>query len=243
MPDPIGSNPMATVKYAAHISDIRGSIGSTTYSRNTLGSFMRSKFRPRDPKTAAQLNQRAIHTQAVYAWKNTATTAQREAWNALALTTSLINRAGIEYHPTGFNLFVRMFDFVKGTGGTPLLPAPDSATDTPAPFQLSLEVSAGSGALLLDDDSGWCTDRTGRVYMWLSPLLPNSRFSFYSGWEHAFSQSIAYCEGLLTTGWFYTWDPLAVDQRLQVMWRSFAESGDGYAVSDYAWTNLAATAA
>lgn len=230
---------MASVKYAAHIADLRGSVENATFSRNRLGAFMRPRFKPSDPKSQAQLTLRAYHADGVYAWRNTCTESQRSDWNDLALLTPLINRAGLQYYPTGFNLFMRMYLFVASGAGTPDLDAPDTAICTTPPLEFE---GTDGGSLYITDDGAWFSGATGVLKIWIASDIGPARYYHRGPWDA--SAKIIYPE----------WSPIPpsisiptltvapAGHHSAIAWRASDTSGQGIAVSAMGYAIIVAAA-
>jgi hypothetical protein len=153
---------MATYKPAAHIADIRGHVQNAVYSKNRLGNYIKLRKAPLDRRTALQLTQRALMFDAVAYWRDTISDANRILWNNLGLLTTWYNKSGIAYHPSGFNLFNRMFIFTQSSGTAATYVAPNVAASAAPTFTFS---SATNGTLdhTIVSDAGWCTAKTGYV--------------------------------------------------------------------------------
>lgn len=81
-----------------------GSIAGNTFSRNRSGAYVRNRGIPVNPNTAGQQVVRGALGAAVSIWNNSLTVAEREAWNAYALTVTRTNALGVQYNPSGFQL-------------------------------------------------------------------------------------------------------------------------------------------
>lgn len=81
-----------------------GSYAGLTSSRNRFGQYMRSRATPVQPRTVAQLNQRARMTTNAAAWRGL-TSAQRAGWNDLGLSISRTDALGQSYTLNGFMAF------------------------------------------------------------------------------------------------------------------------------------------
>jgi hypothetical protein len=170
---------MATYKPAAHIADIRGHIQNTTYSRNRLGNFMKIRKGPLDRRTLPQLTRRTYMRQIVTLWNDILTPAQRQTWVDLSLLTIFMNSAGIQFHPSGFNLWIRAASFAYGT----LLPIPDNAPDNAASPAPTFTMVATAGANVeITADAGWCAGKNGLCRFFVSPTLHNGRYSWSGPW-------------------------------------------------------------
>jgi len=173
---------MATYKPAAHISDIRGHIQNTTYSRNRLGNFMKVRKGPLDRRTLAQLTVRNNFDFCVNYWHNILDDADRLTWNNLSLLTVFMNSAGIQFHPSGFNLFLRQALFYQDILETFSDVAPDNAA-APAP---TFTISCVAGDFIyITADTGWCSGKTGFVRKFISPPLHPGRMTWSGPWTPA----------------------------------------------------------
>lgn len=78
-----------------------GSKGGTTASRNRFGQYYRRRAVPVQPRTPAQLNQRARFSTNAAAWRNL-TDAQRAGWLSLGLQITRTDALGQVYTLNGF---------------------------------------------------------------------------------------------------------------------------------------------
>lgn len=97
----------ALILLGGGVSDIRGSIAGTTFSKNRYGSYARNRTIPVDPSTTAQTKIRSVMGQIRDAWFNTLTAAQRIDWGVYASNTPVTNRLGQSINLTGWNMFSR----------------------------------------------------------------------------------------------------------------------------------------
>lgn len=72
------------VKFGGGVSEGRGSIGGTTFSRNRGGAYARQRVTPVNPQSAAQQAQRARVSELAGLWGSTLTQAQRDGWKVFA---------------------------------------------------------------------------------------------------------------------------------------------------------------
>ena len=171
---------MATVQYAAHIHQIRGSMGNATYSRNRPGNFMRTRVVPHDPATLPQLEQRNLHAFVVDYWRNTLSDAQRLVWNDLALITDFHSPTCRSYHPSGFSLFLRANVFRVNTLSAVEVVPDAVATSPPTPFDVGSGAVAGRSYITADYD--WHDGKTGKVFAWFSPDVSQSTYYYRGPW-------------------------------------------------------------
>lgn len=91
---------MATISFGGGVTDIRGSIGGTTYSRNRNGAYARARTSPVNPNTAKQTNIRERFGFLATQWSQL-TAAQRLAWDTLGSQIIRLNRLGQPYTLSG----------------------------------------------------------------------------------------------------------------------------------------------
>ena len=108
---------MATIKLGAAISDIRGSIGGTVFSRNGGGAYAKARIKGTNPNTAPQQMVRAIISSMFAAW-TLLTGAVRTGWANYAANVSMINRLGDVINLSGYNMYTRsraLFEMIGAT--------------------------------------------------------------------------------------------------------------------------------
>ena len=98
---------MAVIKLGSVVSDIRGSVGDETYSRNQGGPFVRARVTPTDPSSFDQGLARQAVSDVSKAWSDTLTEAQRESWRTYAGIHRRPDRWGQPKHLSGYVWFLR----------------------------------------------------------------------------------------------------------------------------------------
>lgn len=106
-----------------------GSADGTTASRNRFGQYMRRRAVPVQPRTTAQLNQRARLTTNAAAWR-ALTDAQRAGWTSLGLLITRTDSLGQTYDLTGFGAYCSVNNNRLDAGDAAVSDAP--AIVTPA---------------------------------------------------------------------------------------------------------------
>lgn len=97
---------MAVIQFGNIVSEARGRLGETVYSRNSYGAFVRSKgLQPNTPSIWREIYQ-GFYRNAVLAWKNI-TEEQRLAWYQYSNNFSYKNSVGNSYTLTGFTMFLK----------------------------------------------------------------------------------------------------------------------------------------
>jgi hypothetical protein len=127
---------MARVKYGAIVTDIRGSIGGTTFQGNAYGSTVKNKSLQVRPNTAFQNKVKSIFSASVKAWRSFSDT-ERNNWNTYAANFPQYTKNDPTVALSGFNAFVKWqsayylsYGITLAPEGSPLtsLPATDAAT-------------------------------------------------------------------------------------------------------------------
>ena len=98
---------MASIRTGSIVVDIRGSVGTQTYSRNAGGLFVRERVTPADPGSDEQLACRASMSAVSAAWSATLSEAQREAWRSYAGQHPRNNKWGAPIYISGLAPFLR----------------------------------------------------------------------------------------------------------------------------------------
>lgn len=93
--------------YGPLISDARGKIGGTVFTRCRSGAFARINRVPVFNQTNRRSAWASAMTYVYINWLNGLSPAQRAGWNTLGDNTTFTNGLGANYHPSGWNLFLR----------------------------------------------------------------------------------------------------------------------------------------
>ena len=96
---------MAHLTEGVIISEIRGSIGSRTFSKNAYGPYVKKKLVQTNPNTGFQITARQRFADAVALWQNYSQV-QRQFWHDQAKDRCVVNSLGKRFRPTGYNLFI-----------------------------------------------------------------------------------------------------------------------------------------
>lgn len=108
---------MASIQLGVIVTDIKGSIGGTTFSRNKSGLTARARSTGKRAVTTKQANQLQKNIAIINEW-NKLYTIQKEVWNAYASVYTHTDRYGKVKHLTGFNWFILVntaYFYVNGT--------------------------------------------------------------------------------------------------------------------------------
>lgn len=113
----------ALIKTGGGISEIRGSIGGTVFSRGRYGAIARNRSIPVQPNSQRQIISRLIFGYAMELWRSM-TDAQRESWNTYAAGVAMVNRIGETMYLSGQNQFLRTNTARLGFSQPEVLTAP-----------------------------------------------------------------------------------------------------------------------
>lgn len=188
---------MARIEYSGLISQIRGKIAGTVFSKFQGGFSAYRKGSPRKQGSQAQQQVRNYFYAFATAWK-TLTETQRENWRFVAAETPLYDRLGILRPINGFAYFVKFNQFLAGWMPVPqvevttdLEPAyPTTIVADPATFSIS------DTGWILDDLPITLTTLGDSVYpnlalIYFSQPIPYSDIVYHGTWYKAAAIQIA----------------------------------------------------
>lgn len=114
---------MAKVKLSALVSEMRGKLNGSVFSRNRGGAYLRTKVTPANPQTSAQVAARALLATYAQGWRSL-TAAQRTAWNAAVSNFKTTDVFGDLKEPTGLQLYIRLNANIVNAGGSAITTPP-----------------------------------------------------------------------------------------------------------------------
>lgn len=102
------------------VNEIRGSVGSRTFSRNAYGPYVKNKLVQTNPNTAKQIGRRNALKTAVSTWQNFTDTERRQ-WTNWAKDNPIRNSLGKKVILSGYNMFISAYmnKHTINTLGTP----------------------------------------------------------------------------------------------------------------------------
>lgn len=188
---------MALLRLGPLVADIRGSIGGTVFSRGYGGNIARNRTKPVYPGTSKQSERTALMSTLVAHWQGTLTNPERVAWNNLAKATTLRNRLGMDFTPSGFNIYTRANFYLALTGQSLITAAPAAAV-TPA-IPATMDYLEGTGCRITAIDA-FDTSPAGKFMIQRTLNLPQSRYFFKGPWDITLAWALTDLDGLpLTT--------------------------------------------
>lgn len=163
-------------------TQISGSIGGTTHSRNRFGHYIRNRTPPVNPNTDRQVAVRNAVRSLTIAWENTLTQAQRDAWNVYGNNVVWKNRLGQDVHLTGLNHYVRSNTELVTIGDPSVDVAPIIFNLATAELALGATASEATQQLTtsFDDGEAWATE-VGAMQFFYMGLPQNAGIKFFGG--------------------------------------------------------------
>ena len=98
---------MAIIKLGIALSEIRGSVGGTTFARNRYGAYARNRTKPKEPVSDPWEVIKQIFSGLVMEWHTTLTDPERQSWADCAAMTPLNNALGDRMTLTALAMFLR----------------------------------------------------------------------------------------------------------------------------------------
>ncbi len=131
------------VKWGALIVEGRGKLGGHVASRNTAGSYLRTKVTPINPQTQFQEDARERFGSLSQSWRGL-TEVERTSWNAAVGEFATTDVFGDLKNPTGFNLFQKLNNNLLNVSQSTIDLAPTpSAIATVGVGVLTVDVGVG----------------------------------------------------------------------------------------------------
>lgn len=142
---------MATIKLGPIVSEIRGLLGGTIFSRNGAGAYAKQFTKPTNPQTPAQQAIRNLLTAVSARWTANLSDAERESWIAAAPTFPLINKVGEVYFLSGKGLH-DMLNLTLNIIGEAFIPSPPAQSPAQEMAIAALAADTGAGTLVITMD-------------------------------------------------------------------------------------------
>lgn len=136
---------MAKIKLSAIVSEMRGKLNGSVFSKNRGGAYIRTKVTPVNPQTLAQGNVRATLTNLSQAWRGL-TEAQRLAWASAVSGFTSTDIFGDIKTPSGINLYNKLNLNLAAIGEAPIN-TPPVAVSVGYVDSLTVTAAAGAGTL------------------------------------------------------------------------------------------------
>ena len=163
------------------IGEGSGSIGSTTWSHNAGGMYIRNRSMPTNPNTDKQQAVRSIVSQLVDAWANILTAGQRSGWAIYAANVPLLDVFGDPRFRSGLNHYVRSNVPLLQAGGTRVDDAPTTFNlgEYTAPA-ITAVVATQKASVAFTNTDDWANETGSYMLVWASRPQQNT-INFFKG--------------------------------------------------------------
>lgn len=161
------------------ISEIRGSQGGTTFSRNRHGQYTRQRSVPVNPNSERQVLARDRFNTLATRWRDTLTSDQRAAWETYANNTNWMNGVGEVTHLTGLNQYVRtnVLATIGGQAARDDAPVVFGLPDQEELWSISGDSATGDMTITYTFD----TDVDDQVYFFFMGQPVDASHNFFAG--------------------------------------------------------------
>lgn len=205
---PIFAPIMARVKFGGLVTDLRGSVGGSTFSRNSYGSYLRNKGNPVDPNTTPQAVIKSRFATLSSAWRDL-DQADRDTFIEQAPNYTRINAFGDNVPLTGQSLYMRANLNMLASGQPLIYNIPPPATNAAPVFDgllftktiptmtiLQLSATTALGAFiinvtdLLSPGIKFVPRSAYRIAAIKPPATALGDFSILNEWEALFGRTV-----------------------------------------------------
>lgn len=138
---------MAKIKFGMFMTEARGKVGGTVFSKNRGGAYVRTKVTPANGKTARQSFVRQLLGAISQSWSGL-TQSERDSFDGAVAQWSKTDVFGDIRNPTGKNLFTRLNINLVNSGQAEILLAPAKAG---MPFLTATAVNYNGAAMTIAD--------------------------------------------------------------------------------------------
>ena len=133
---------MALIRFGGGVTEMRGSIAGTTFSRTRGGAIARGRTVPVNPNTLRQADNRALFAMVVASWAELGGGKPTvNGWNSWASEVELVNRLGEAYTPSGRQMYISV-NMAKVTSGQEMLTNAPVNTNAPSPDAGIVQIDA-----------------------------------------------------------------------------------------------------
>jgi hypothetical protein len=139
---------MANVAFGGGITDMRGSIGGSVFSRSAGGATVRKRTKGINPRSTRQNLIRSHHGSTVAIWQSATMAAIRASWNDYAANTPWVNKLGQAITLTGFQAFVASNALRQVAGEATVTAAPIAYGSAKLPIFTMTKADLGGNIVL-----------------------------------------------------------------------------------------------
>jgi hypothetical protein len=139
---------MTKVKFSALMSEMRGKLNGSVFTKNRYGMALRNKVTPVNRNTPDQSKIKALFTSFNQKWR-TLTEDQQKAWNAAVQDFKRTNIFGDSFTPSGMNLYTELNTSLAVIGQAEIT-KPPLPVNVPGITGFTLDVDSTLGAEKFD---------------------------------------------------------------------------------------------
>lgn len=151
-------------------TDLSGSVGGITASRNRGGAYFRNRGIPIQPNSPEQQAIKAAMSQTVARWNNSLTTIQRDGWNVYAFNVPLIDPLGEPRNVGGLGMYNRS-NIPRIQNGLAIVddaPTTFNLGDFTAPSIDSIDAAADTIDLSFTVADDWANEDDAAMFVYIS---------------------------------------------------------------------------
>jgi len=178
---------MALIKTGGLISEIRGSIGGTTYSRGRYGAIARNRTIPVQPNSARQMVVRNNMKLLINEWNDYMTQAERDGWIQYAAAVPMKNSLGETIYLSGQNHYIRsaMVGLRPQLNQNAIAPTIQNLSIIGTPPVCTIVGATGIMSIAFSNGDSWATEVGGGMIVYAGTPV-NAGVKYYSGpWLYA----------------------------------------------------------
>lgn len=162
---------MALIKLGGGVTDIRGSMGGNTYSKNAAGHYIRARTKPVNPRSPLQNTRRAYFAYLTKYWSDKLIQQQRDDWIAYAKGTTWKNRLGEDITINGLAAFIRL-NALHMMIPSVVIPDAPTATGQGGGVTLTFAAESDTTKIQLDEPGGSFDKDTELHNLWIFMAYP-----------------------------------------------------------------------
>lgn len=162
---------MASVKFSALVSEMRGKLNGSVFSKNRSGNYLRNKVTPVNPQSTDQQAVRSLLSAVSQSWRQL-TQAQRDAWINASANFPYTDIYGDSKILSG-QAFYNKLNLNLLKIGAATIQTPPSSSDLPSLSGISLTVTKSTGTSAVVVTADWvASDEPANAQILVSATPP-----------------------------------------------------------------------
>lgn len=166
---------MARVTYGSIVTELKGSLGGTTFQKNKFGHTAKNKGIPKKQASAIQYVRRNAMLYIVQSWNNL-TDNQRNLWNTYAITYPQPINSNVTVMLSGYALFIK-YNAILLSVSIPLCTTPEIVPVTFPLLNPSLKYEVSTGKLFFNEGSTPFNIRIAIMFYLSAPIKQGQGFN------------------------------------------------------------------